>query len=72
MINWFQCLMFMFMQAEINYLGQLNHQNLVKLIGHCLEDDHRMLVYEFMPRGSLENHLFRSEFLQLFLVFMQW
>ncbi|KAL7582244.1 hypothetical protein Lser_V15G44253 [Lactuca serriola] len=45
--------------AEINYLGQLNHQNLVKLIGHCLEDDHRMLVYEFMPRGSLENHLFR-------------
>lgn len=49
------------MQAEINYLGMLNHQNLVKLIGYCLEDDHRMLVYEFMPRGSLENHLFRSE-----------
>ncbi|KAI3508578.1 hypothetical protein L1887_23586 [Cichorium endivia] len=45
--------------AEINYLGQLNHQNLVKLIGYCLEDDHRLLVYEFMPRGSLENHLFR-------------
>lgn len=45
--------------AEINYLGLLNHPNLVKLIGYCLEDDHRMLVYEFMPRGSLENHLFR-------------
>ncbi|KAI3517363.1 hypothetical protein L1887_16577 [Cichorium endivia] len=45
--------------AEINYLGQLNHPNLVKLIGYCLEDDHRLLVYEFMPRGSLENHLFR-------------
>ncbi|CAH1430615.1 unnamed protein product [Lactuca virosa] len=45
--------------AEINYLGMLNHQNLVKLIGYCLEDDHRLLVYEFMPRGSLENHLFR-------------
>ncbi|KAF5794874.1 putative transferase, protein kinase RLK-Pelle-RLCK-VIIa-2 family [Helianthus annuus] len=45
--------------AEINYLGQLNHPNLVKLIGYCIEDDHRMLVYEFMPRGSLENHLFR-------------
>ncbi|KAK1415558.1 hypothetical protein QVD17_31341 [Tagetes erecta] len=45
--------------AEINYLGLLNHPNLVKLIGYCIEDDHRMLVYEFMPRGSLENHLFR-------------
>ncbi|XP_039061519.1 probable serine/threonine-protein kinase PBL9 isoform X2 [Hibiscus syriacus] len=45
--------------AEINYLGQLYHSNLVKLIGYCLEDDHRLLVYEFMPKGSLENHLFR-------------
>ncbi|XP_038690863.1 probable serine/threonine-protein kinase PBL9 [Tripterygium wilfordii] len=45
--------------AEINYLGQLHHPNLVKLLGYCLEDDHRLLVYEFMPKGSLENHLFR-------------
>lgn len=45
--------------AEINYLGQLRHHNLVKLIGYCLEDDHRLLVYEFMPKGSMENHLFR-------------
>ncbi|CAA0842858.1 Protein kinase APK1B- chloroplastic [Striga hermonthica] len=45
--------------AEINYLGQLQHHNLVKLIGYCLEDDQRLLVYEFMPKGSMENHLFR-------------
>ncbi|CAN6472163.1 unnamed protein product [Victoria cruziana] len=45
--------------AEVNYLGQLSHPNLVKLIGYCLEDEHRLLVYEFMPRGSLEHHLFR-------------
>lgn len=45
--------------AEINYLGQLKHPNLVKLVGYCLEDDHRLLVYEFMPKGSMENHLFR-------------
>ncbi|XP_034694357.1 receptor-like cytoplasmic kinase 176 isoform X1 [Vitis riparia] len=45
--------------AEINYLGQLQHPNLVKLIGYCLEDEHRLLVYEFMPKGSMENHLFR-------------
>ncbi|XP_076946945.1 putative serine/threonine-protein kinase PBL10 isoform X2 [Bidens hawaiensis] len=45
--------------AEVNYLGQFSHPNLVRLIGYCLEDEHRLLVYEFMPRGSLENHLFR-------------
>ncbi|XP_076886002.1 putative serine/threonine-protein kinase PBL10 [Bidens hawaiensis] len=45
--------------AEVNYLGQFSHPNLVQLIGYCLEDEQRLLVYEFMPRGSLENHLFR-------------
>ncbi|CAI8587850.1 unnamed protein product [Vicia faba] len=45
--------------TEVNYLGQLHHPNLVKLIGYCLEGDNRLLVYEFMPKGSLENHLFR-------------
>lgn len=45
--------------AEITFLGQLHHPNLVKLIGFCIEDDQRLLVYEFMQRGSLENHLFR-------------
>ncbi|XP_008678287.1 probable serine/threonine-protein kinase PBL8 [Zea mays] len=40
-------------------MGQLHHKHLVKLIGYCIEDDQRLLVYEFMARGSLENHLFR-------------
>ncbi|XP_057480523.1 probable serine/threonine-protein kinase PBL3 [Actinidia eriantha] len=46
--------------TEVNYLGQLHHKNLVKLIGYCLESENRLLVYEFMPKGSLENHLFRK------------
>ncbi|GAB2280304.1 Probable serine/threonine-protein kinase pbl3 [Dionaea muscipula] len=45
--------------TEVNYLSQLYHPNLVKLIGYCLEGDNRLLVYEFLPKGSLENHLFR-------------
>ncbi|KVI01466.1 probable serine/threonine-protein kinase PBL17 [Cynara cardunculus var. scolymus] len=45
--------------AEVNYLGQLQHTNVVKLIGYCCEEDHRLLVYEYMAFGSLENHLFR-------------
>lgn len=47
-------------RTEVDFLGQLRHPNLVKLIGYCCEDDHRLLVYEFMFRGSLENHLFRK------------
>ncbi|CAL9164409.1 unnamed protein product, partial [Musa hybrid cultivar] len=53
--------------AEVNYLGQLSHPNLVKLIGYCCEDDHRLLVYEYMACGSLEKHLFRRVCLT-----MQW
>ncbi|KAL8230053.1 hypothetical protein R6Q57_014953 [Mikania cordata] len=45
--------------AEVSFLGDLVNPNLVKLIGYCIEDDQRLLVYEFLPRGSLENHLFR-------------
>ncbi|XP_051131781.1 probable serine/threonine-protein kinase PBL17 isoform X2 [Andrographis paniculata] len=44
--------------AEVNYLGQLRHPNLVRLIGYCCEGDHRLLVYEYMSSGSLEKHLF--------------
>ncbi|KAL4199324.1 hypothetical protein AMTRI_Chr03g50570 [Amborella trichopoda] len=45
--------------AEVIFLGKLRHPHLVKLIGYCCEDKERLLVYEFMPRGSLENHLFK-------------
>lgn len=46
-------------QSEVNFLGRLSHPNLVKLLGYCHEDKELLLVYEFMSKGSLENHLFR-------------
>uniref|UniRef100_A0A0D9VQ80 non-specific serine/threonine protein kinase n=1 Tax=Leersia perrieri TaxID=77586 RepID=A0A0D9VQ80_9ORYZ len=46
--------------TEVIFLGQLRHPHLVKLIGYCYEDEHRLLVYEFMTRGSLEKHLFKK------------
>ncbi|XP_010941423.1 probable serine/threonine-protein kinase PIX13 [Elaeis guineensis] len=46
-------------QSEVNFLGRLSHPNLVKLLGYCWEDTELLLVYEFMAKGSLENHLFR-------------
>ncbi|WOK97862.1 hypothetical protein Cni_G06570 [Canna indica] len=44
--------------AEVIFLGQLSHPNLVKLIGYCCEDEHRVLIYEFMAQGSVESKLF--------------
>lgn len=45
-------------QSEIHFLGRLYHPNLVKLLGYCYEETELLLVYEYMQRGSLENHLF--------------
>ncbi|KAK7388169.1 hypothetical protein VNO78_22978 [Psophocarpus tetragonolobus] len=45
-------------QSEVNFLGRLSHPNLVKLLGFGREDSELFLVYEFLHRGSLDNHLF--------------
>lgn len=48
-------------QSEVNFLGRLSHPNLVKLLGFGREEDQLFLVYEFMHRGSLDNHLYGSK-----------
>ncbi|KAF5462232.1 hypothetical protein F2P56_018257 [Juglans regia] len=45
--------------AEVKFLGKFSHPNLVKLLGYCWEDKQYLLVYEYMQKGSLENHLFK-------------
>ncbi|KAI4338636.1 hypothetical protein MLD38_023670 [Melastoma candidum] len=45
-------------KAEVNFLGSLTHPHIVKLLGYCAEDNELLLVYEFMPKGTLKNHLF--------------
>jgi hypothetical protein len=39
-------------------LSQLHHENLVDIIGYCADGDQRLLVYESVPAGTLEDHLF--------------
>ncbi|GAB2210444.1 hypothetical protein Droror1_Dr00015710 [Drosera rotundifolia] len=46
--------------TEVNLLGKFSHPNLVKLIGYCTEGGELLLVYEYLPKGSLENHLFKK------------
>ncbi|CAL4952134.1 unnamed protein product [Urochloa decumbens] len=43
--------------AEVEMLGRLHHRNLVKLLGICIEENVRCLVYELIPNGSVESHL---------------
>ncbi|KAK2411649.1 G-type lectin S-receptor serine/threonine-protein kinase LECRK1 [Trifolium repens] len=48
-------------QAEITTIARTHHRNLVKLIGFCIEGSKKLLVYEFVSKGSLENLLFEGE-----------
>ncbi|GMP54370.1 hypothetical protein CsSME_00019567 [Camellia sinensis var. sinensis] len=44
--------------AEVQTIGNIHHVNLVRLIGFCIEKSHRLLVYEYMSNGSLNEWIF--------------
>ncbi|XP_014511510.1 receptor-like protein kinase FERONIA [Vigna radiata var. radiata] len=46
---------------EIKMLSQLRHRNLVRLIGYCKTKKEMILVYNFMARGNLRDHLYNSD-----------
>ena len=44
-------------RVEVEAIGHVRHKNLVRLLGYCVEGTHRMLVYEYMNNGNLEQWL---------------
>ncbi|XP_012703125.1 G-type lectin S-receptor-like serine/threonine-protein kinase LECRK4 [Setaria italica] len=44
--------------AEVETIGSIEHINLVRLLGFCVEKAHRILVYEYMPRSSLDQWIY--------------
>ncbi|KAF0919815.1 hypothetical protein E2562_031675 [Oryza meyeriana var. granulata] len=44
--------------AELSIINRLRHRNLVKLVGWCHQNGVLLLVYDYMPNGSLDRHLF--------------
>ncbi|GLJ15657.1 hypothetical protein SUGI_0257540 [Cryptomeria japonica] len=47
-------------RAEISSLGSIQHVSLVRLRGFCVEGSRRLLIYDYMPNGSLNSLLFKS------------
>ncbi|KAK8517168.1 hypothetical protein V6N13_092454 [Hibiscus sabdariffa] len=47
--------------SEVTIISRLRHKNLVKLTGWCHDRGELLLVYEFMPNGSLDTHLFKGK-----------
>jgi serine/threonine protein kinase len=47
--------------AEVSIIGRLNHMNLIGMWGYCAEGKHRLLVYEYMEKGTLADNLSSNE-----------
>lgn len=45
--------------TEVEVLSELRHINVISLIGYCNEQKEKILVYEYMPRGTLADHLYK-------------
>ncbi|CAO2041715.1 unnamed protein product [Urochloa humidicola] len=58
--------------AEVAVINRLRHKNIVPLIGWCYENGELLLIYQYMPNGSLDQHLFRDSHGRHHHELLQW
>ncbi|KAL2636114.1 hypothetical protein R1flu_007593 [Riccia fluitans] len=46
---------------EVSFLSTVHHKNLVSLLGYCEENQQQILIYEYMPKGTLREHLYGKD-----------
>ncbi|KAL1189835.1 Proline-rich receptor-like protein kinase PERK13 [Cardamine amara subsp. amara] len=44
-------------KAEVEIISRVHHRHLVSLVGYCISDQQRLLIYEYVPNQTLEHHL---------------
>lgn len=44
-------------RAEVEIISRVHHRYLVSLVGYCIAENQRLLIYEFVPNQTLEHHL---------------
>jgi len=44
-------------RSEVDIISRIHHRHLVSLIGYCISEQQRVLIYEFVPNGNLNQHL---------------
>lgn len=55
---------------EVALIAKLQHQNLVKVVGSCIEGEEMMLIYEYLPNKSLDSLIFGIPSLSILVWFL--